>query len=114
MKKIYFIQGIKMVLFTALAIVAVSYITMLLWNWLMPELFGLTTITWSQAIGILILSKIIFGFGKGKKCCGCNAKSKIQKHLGWKEKIKTRYENMSEEEKSKFKDRCGSWIDCED
>lgn len=39
---------------------------MLLWNWLMPELFGLPTITFWQAAGILLLCKILFGgFGVG-------------------------------------------------
>lgn len=43
----------------------VSGLVMMLWNWLMPELFGLTTITYWQAAGLLLLSKIIFGFKKG-------------------------------------------------
>jgi hypothetical protein len=33
----------------------------LLWNWLMPELFGLHEITFWQAIGVLALSRILFG-----------------------------------------------------
>jgi len=38
----------------------------LLWNWLMPMLFGLIKITYWQGIGILILSSILFGrFGGG-------------------------------------------------
>lgn len=38
-----------------------GYFVMLLWNWLMPEIFGLTTITFWQAFGIIILSKFLFG-----------------------------------------------------
>jgi hypothetical protein len=34
--------------------------TMLLWNWLMPILFGLTKITFWQALGINIFSGILF------------------------------------------------------
>lgn len=34
--------------------------TILLWNWLMPDLFGLATINIWQAIGINILSGILF------------------------------------------------------
>lgn len=33
---------------------------MLLWNWLMPEIFGLTEITFWQAVGLNILSSILF------------------------------------------------------
>ncbi len=42
-----------------------GYAVQYLWNWLMPELFGLPTIGYWKAIGILVLSKIIFGFGGG-------------------------------------------------
>ncbi|MCH3995517.1 MAG: hypothetical protein LKE54_10855 [Prevotella sp.] len=38
-----------------------SAIVMLLWNWLMPDLFGLKDINFWHALGLLILSKILFG-----------------------------------------------------
>ena len=41
--------------------IAFGYFVMLLWNWLMPELFGLGEITYWQAFGIIILGKLIFG-----------------------------------------------------
>jgi hypothetical protein len=34
---------------------------MLLWNWLMPTIFGLTKITFWQAVGVNILSYMLFG-----------------------------------------------------
>lgn len=37
------------------------FVTMALWNWLMPALFGLGTLTFIQAGGIFILAKILFG-----------------------------------------------------
>jgi len=45
-----------------LAILAIilGYPVMLLWNWLMPTIFGLTKITLWQAIGINILCRILF------------------------------------------------------
>ena len=33
---------------------------MLLWNWLMPEIFGLQTVNYWQAWGLMILSWILF------------------------------------------------------
>ena len=33
---------------------------MLLWNWLMPQIFGLTEITFWQAVGLNFLSSILF------------------------------------------------------
>ena len=41
-----------------------GYLIMLLWNWLMPTIFGLTTITFWQAVGIAFLARLIFGGGK--------------------------------------------------
>ncbi len=56
---------IKVAIFAPLAIVAGVYIfgsvVMLLWNGILPALFGFHTITFWQALGILILSKILFG-----------------------------------------------------
>ena len=46
-----------------------------LWNWLMPELFGLKTITYWQAFGIVILGHLIFG-GSG----GDHSESKPPRH----------------------------------
>ena len=34
--------------------------TMWLWNWLMPTLFGLVKINWLQALGLNVLSGILF------------------------------------------------------
>ena len=31
-----------------------------LWNWLMPTIFGLRTITYWQALGLMVLSWILF------------------------------------------------------
>jgi hypothetical protein len=36
-------------------------IVRLLWNWLVPGLFGLGEITFWQALGLLALSRILFG-----------------------------------------------------
>jgi hypothetical protein len=36
-------------------------VVMALWNWLMPEIFGLKTLSYWQAWGVLALSCILFG-----------------------------------------------------
>ena len=38
----------------------IGFIIMLLWNWLMPAIFGLVTISYWQAVGIIILAKFLF------------------------------------------------------
>lgn len=44
----------------AILAIVFSFPTMLLWNWLMPTLFGLVKINWLQALGLNILSGILF------------------------------------------------------
>lgn len=38
-----------------------GWVVMLLWNWLMPAIFGIKTITYWQAFGITVLAKILLG-----------------------------------------------------
>lgn len=39
----------------------VGFVIMGLWNWMMPAIFGLGMITFWQALGLLILGRLIFG-----------------------------------------------------
>jgi hypothetical protein len=41
-------------------VAAVGLVFRLLWNWLMPEIFGLTTISYWQSLGLLVMSWILF------------------------------------------------------
>ncbi|MHB8129914.1 MAG: hypothetical protein ACYDEX_13030 [Mobilitalea sp.] len=55
---------LKVIGFVILGIVVVigfGFVVKGLWNWLMPELFGLKVITYWQGLGVLILAKIFFG-----------------------------------------------------
>ena len=40
---------------------AIGGVTMLLWNYVIPSVFGLHEITYLQALGLFLLSKILFG-----------------------------------------------------
>ena len=43
-----------------------GFIVQLLWNWLLPDIFSLRRITFLEALGLLALSRILFGgFGRG-------------------------------------------------
>jgi hypothetical protein len=46
-------------------------VVMSLWNWLMPTLFGWHVISYWQALGLLILSKILFGGFRGRSDTTC-------------------------------------------
>jgi hypothetical protein len=56
-----------------------GWIVMLLWNWLMPEIFGLKRVTYWQAWGLLILCCILFkDFGSGSSNRSSDRKRKRQ------------------------------------
>ena len=43
----------------------IGALAMVLWNWLMPSIFGLGIINYWQAFGIVLFAKLVFGgFGK--------------------------------------------------
>ncbi|MCE1190031.1 MAG: hypothetical protein LWX56_12940 [Ignavibacteria bacterium] len=44
-----------------------ALIVMLLWNAILPELFGFKPVTFWQSLGILVLSKILFGGFHGRR-----------------------------------------------
>lgn len=73
---------------------------MALWNGILPEVTGVKTISFWQAMGIFALSKILFGFGG----------SWGGKRSRWRER-REKYNNMPPEEwdkiKSEWKNRCG-------
>ena len=54
----------KMIVFGVLAVTALTFALMFLWNWLMPVIFGLSVMTFWQSLGLLALSKILFGKGQ--------------------------------------------------
>ena len=80
---------------------ALGFVVMALWNWLMPPIFGLHTITYWQAYGLLILSKILFGGlrGGGGRC----GKGRYDYRA-------ERWEKMTPEEREKFRQSIrGRW-----
>lgn len=46
----------------AIILFGLGFIVMLLWNWLMPVIFGLTTITIWQSFGLILLSSFLLRF----------------------------------------------------
>ncbi|HEV2479858.1 MAG TPA: hypothetical protein VGS79_09335 [Puia sp.] len=86
--------------FLALAGLAVfSAIVLLLWNTLMPEIFHLPVIGFWQAVGLLILAKILFGGFRGGWGGGCGGH--------WRRKMQQRWMEMTPEERERFKQEWG-------
>ena len=82
-----------MVLFVFLG----TAIVQLLWNWLLPSLFGIREITFWQALGVLALSRILFGRFGIRSSPGWYARRKIE------ERLAERWERMTPEERERFR-----------
>jgi|SRR6516162_1174646 hypothetical protein len=92
MKRHWFLKAIKIALFAALFITVAGFVVMRLWNWLTPALFGWHAITFWQAVGILVLSKLLFG--------GFRGHGGPRSH--WKHRMIERWQQMTPEEREKF------------
>ena len=84
------------------ALALVSYVVMLLWNNLLPIILHTSAITFWQAMGLFVLAKILFGFGRGGRG-----------GAPWMRHRMERFKNMSPEERDRFREqmrsRCGKW-----
>lgn len=106
-------RGVKFLAFVALGVLAIfliGFVTMSLWNWLVPVLFNGPIITFWQALGLLLLSKLLFwGFG-GKKQWHSHG-PQVENH--WKNKFYNKFSSMTPEERSalkeKMKEKWCSW-----
>jgi hypothetical protein len=69
MRRKLFFFGPLAILGFAVFTAVVGAIVRLLWNALLPPLFGWPAVTFWQALGLLVLSRILFG-GFGWRRCG--------------------------------------------
>jgi hypothetical protein len=89
------LRAVKIGFFVVAATVVFGFLVQALWNELMPVLFGLHTITFWQALGLFLLSKILFGgFHRG----GGGGRGRQ-----WRQHMQKRWEGMSAEEREKFR-----------
>ncbi len=87
----------KIGVLVVLGVAALGWVVMALWNWLLPNLFfGVREIDYVQAMGVLLLSKILFGGFRGH----CSGHHKWHQH---------RMENMTPEEREKFQSGMRGW-----
>lgn len=100
-----FFGGPRFVLLGAVLALAAGGIVMELWNRLMPELFGLHILGYWQAVGLLVLCRILFGGLRGRGGPGGGW------HARWRERMAERWMSMTPEERERFAAgmRHGGW-----
>jgi hypothetical protein len=90
------------VLVVVIAVLALlAFAVMLLWNSLVPGLFHGPSLQFWQALGLLLLSRILFGSLRGRGW-----------HGHWRRRMwRERWENMTPEERARLREhyqrRCG-------
>jgi len=97
-KKLFFIVPAAIV-GIALFIVIGSELVKLLWNWLLPPLFGWREISFWQAFGLLALCRILFGGLGMRGGSGSNMRRRMR------ERMAERMENMTPEEREALRQR---------
>lgn len=106
MKRGFWVRKIVMILLCATAAVLLfGFIVMSLWNAILPAVLHVSAISFWQAVGLLVLSKILFGGFRGGWGGGAKAR--------WRERMQDKWKNMTPEQREQFKqqlrNRCGSW-----
>jgi len=106
MKKSFWLKKIlKGIVIGALAITLFSYVVMFLWNHVLVAVTGVLAVDFWQAMGILVLSKILFG--------GFRGGNGFRGRGPWNPEMKEKWASMTEEERKNFKqewrNRCKSW-----
>src|SRR5262245_19832319 len=82
-----------MTLFVALG----GYVVRSLWNWLLPSLFGWPVITFWQALGLLVLCRLLFG--------GLGLHGGPGSRAGMR--MRERWERMTPEERERMRQKMG-------
>jgi hypothetical protein len=94
-------KGLRFLVWGAVAVTVFGFVVMSLWNWLMPSLFGWRLVNFWQAVGLVILSRILFGGFRGHPGGS----------LYWRRRMMERWERMAPEEREKFRaglrEHCG-------
>jgi Ca2+/H+ antiporter, TMEM165/GDT1 family len=107
-RRFWFGKAVMILVFCTAFVMLFSFIVMSLWNGILSDVLAVKQITFWQALGILVLSKILFsGFG------GFHHK-KEQFRNRFRQKMLDKWEKMTPEEKQRFKEewktRCrGGW-----
>jgi|SRR5450432_1419774 len=93
MKRIWWLRGLKFALVAVAALAVVGAVVTALWNVLMPGLFGWPAIGFWQALGLLLLTRILVGGLRGGR----------GGRMHWRARMADRWAQMSDEERGRFR-----------
>ncbi len=80
----------RFIVFAVVAVAAFGLVVMSLWNWLAPAVFGGHAINYWQALGLLVLSRILFGGFRGRRGHGMRSGYRFTSEMTPEEREKFR------------------------
>lgn len=86
-------KGVAILIMGAAAVALAGLVAQALWNALMPAIFGLKAIHFWQALGLLILGRLLFGGFHGHRGLGYRRRRRMLE----------RWDRMSPEERERFR-----------
>jgi hypothetical protein len=89
-------KGVKILVIVAVVLGVVSFAVMSLWNWLVPALFGGPMLGYWEALGLLVLARLLFG--------GFRPHGRGHGGHSWHH-ARARWEQMTPEERERFRSR---------
>jgi len=100
------VKGAALLALAIAAIALLSLVVMSLWNWLVPSLFRGPALQYWQAVGLLLLSRILFGSLRGRSGWHGHWRARM-----WRE----RWASMTPQERERFRERfqhrCGHRVE---
>jgi hypothetical protein len=100
MKRLWLQRGLKILALAAVAVAAAGFVVMTLWNAVIPGVAGLHTISFAQAVALLVLSRVLFGGFRGRG------------GWHWRSHMQERWQRMTPEERERFRAGLGSRYRC--
>ena len=91
-------KAAKFVVAAALFMTVATFATQYLWNWLVPAVFHGPLLSFGQTLGLLALSRILFG-GWGRGGVG----GRFARGRAWKQQMEQRLATFNPEEREKFR-----------
>ncbi|GAA4009810.1 hypothetical protein GCM10022408_22430 [Hymenobacter fastidiosus] len=98
------LRVLKFILLGLLFVAVMGFVTMRLWNWLVPDLFHGPVLTFWQTIGLLLLTRLLTGFRGGGARPGFSRKWQQHKN-DWKQQMESRLAGMTPEEQEQFRQK---------
>jgi hypothetical protein len=96
MKRYWIFRGIKFAAFAVIALAALSYLVMSLWNLVLPAAAGWHALSFVQALGLLVLCRLLFGGWRGRG------------GWHWRRRMYERWEQMTPEQREQLRASLGT------